>query len=106
MKINRKMKSGYSTEIAKQYVTEGKPIYFVSSFEEIQHKYVDGERTNEIAAYKYYFVQEGLNPFAIKFENEIIDMPSFLSKVSVIDLEAVEVRSNVYFKAKSIEVIK
>ncbi|MBB2507474.1 hypothetical protein G5S33_00865 [Staphylococcus cohnii subsp. cohnii] len=105
MKINRFKKNGYSSEVAKRYV-EDKDIYFVSSFPEVQFKYENDQRTNEITGYKYYFLQEGLNPFIIKFEDEIKELPPFLSKVTIENLEGIEIRSNVYFKAQSITVAK
>lgn len=104
MKIQNK--NGYSLEIANKYVSGDKDLYWVSSFEEIQYRYEDNQRTNEIAAYKYYFAQEGLNPFAVKFEKKIKSMPEFLSKVKLVGLEGIEVRNNVYFKAQDIEVVE
>ena len=49
-----------------------------------------------------YFVQEGVNPFAVKFEKKP-KLPTFLSEVTLDKLEAIEIRSKVYFRAENVK---
>ena len=85
-------KGGYSDTTANKYVKVNKPIHSVST-------------ELEIIAYKATFVQEGLEPFQIKFKDKI-KLPEFLSLVEFDNLQAVEVRYNVYFKADGIKEVK
>lgn len=97
--------NSYSEATAKLYITTDKPVTNVSSEIEIQYNWVDGKRTDEITGYKLYFAQEGVNPFAVKFKNKP-SLPPFLSEVKFDNLEAIEIRSNVYFRAAGLRVIK
>ncbi|MFT8425150.1 MAG: hypothetical protein ABF682_02425 [Liquorilactobacillus sp.] len=60
---------------------------------------------DEIKGYKLYFSQEGVNPFAVKFE-KMPSLPPFLSEVKLDNLEAIEIHSNVYFSAEGVRVVK
>ena len=62
---------------------------------------MEGKRTEEITGYKLFFAQEGVNPFAVKFV-EKPKLPKFLSEVFLEKLEAIEIRSQVYFRAESV----
>lgn len=105
MKTNNINKSSYSETTAQQYIKTDKPVQSVSSFIEVQYEYLNNQRTNNIKGYKLWFIQEGLNPFSIKFENKP-DLPKFLSLVEFENLQGIEIRSNVYFKADSVKVVK
>lgn len=98
-------KGGYSDTTANKYVKVNKPIHSVSTELEPQQLFEDGKPTGEIIAYKATFVQEGLEPFQIKFKDKI-KLPEFLSLVEFDNLQAVEVRYNVYFKADGIKEVK
>lgn len=105
MKTKNK-KSSYSLETAVKYIQDDKPIYNVSSEIETQLVWTDdGKRTDEVAGYKIYFSQEGVNPFAVKFA-KMPSLPPFLSEVKLDNLEAIEIRSNVYFRAEGVRVVK
>ncbi len=78
-----------------------KPFINVSSEIEVQYKWIEGKRTDEVTGYKLFFVQEGVNPFAVKFERKP-ELPKFLSEVTLEKLEAIEIRSKVYFRAESV----
>lgn len=97
--------NAYNEETARQYISNDKPIINVSSEVEIQYKWIDGKRTDEITGYKLYFSQEGVNPFAVKFEKKPT-LPPFLSEVKLDKLEAIEIRSNVYFRSEGVRVVK
>ncbi|EAD2625002.1 hypothetical protein G6R46_002845 [Listeria monocytogenes] len=97
--------NAYNEETARQYISNDKPIINVSSEVEIQYKWIDGKRTDEITGYKLYFSQEGVNPFAVKFEKKP-PLPPFLSEVKLDKLEAIEIRSNVYFRSEEVRVVK
>ena len=94
--------NSYAEITVKKYLSEEKPIINVSSEIEPQRRW-DGEKyTDEILAYKMYFAQEGVNTFAVKFKKKP-KLPQFLSEVTLEKLEAIEIRSKVYFRAESIE---
>lgn len=95
----------YSEETAHQYIKKGLPLKCATSFIEVQHEYVENKRTDKITGYKVWFVQEGLNPFSVKFEKEP-RLPSFLALVELENLQGIEIRNNVYFKATGIKEIK
>lgn len=64
-------KGGYSATTAIEYVNPTKPIYSLSIELEPQQLFEDGKPTGEIIAYKATFVQEGLEPFQVKFEDKV-----------------------------------
>ena len=92
--------SSYSSETTGKYIVDDKPIYNVSSEVETQYNYIEKKRTDEVKGYKLYISQEGVNPFAVK------SLPPFLSEVKLDNLEAIEIRSNVYFRAEGVRVVK
>lgn len=98
-------KGGYSATTATEYLNPTKPIHSLSVELDPQQLFEDGKPTGEIIAYKATFVQEGLEPFQVKFKDKI-KLPDFLSLVQFDNLQAVEVHYNVYFKADSIKEVK
>lgn len=77
--------NSYAEITVKKYLSEEKPIINVSSEIEPQRRW-DGEKyTDEILAYKMYFAQEGVNPFAVKFKKKP-KLPQFLSEVNDIGI--------------------
>lgn len=103
MKINQT--SGYSQRTAKKFITRGVPIKFVGPELEPKFKWEDGKRTNKIEAYETWFIQEGLPPFQVKFSKQV-ELPDYESIVEFDNLQACEVRNNVYFKADGMKVVK
>ncbi|WP_433956862.1 hypothetical protein [Cytobacillus horneckiae] len=97
--------NAYNEETARQYISHDKPIINVSSEIETQYNWIDGKRTNEVTSYKLYFTQEGVNSFAVKFLKKPL-LPPFLSEVKMDKLEAIEIRSNVYFRSEGVRVVK
>ena len=98
----KNIRNSYDEAITRKYLSDEKPIINVSSEIEPQRRW-DGEKyTDETLAYKIYLAQEGVNPFAVKFEKKP-KLPPFLSEVTLEKLEAIEIRSKVYFRAESIE---
>ena len=97
--------NSYSGATSALYIDENKSIINVSSEIEKQYNWIDGKRTDEVVGYRAYFVQEGVNPFVVKFEKEPT-LPTFLSEVKLDNLEAIEIRSNVYFRATGVRVVK
>ncbi|MCR8643023.1 hypothetical protein NV379_10170 [Paenibacillus sp. N1-5-1-14] len=98
-------RNAYNENTAKQYISDEKPIISVSPEVETQYNWIDGKRTDEVTGYKLYFVQEGVNPFMVKFVNKPSLAP-FLSEVRLDKLEAIEIRSNVYFRSEGVRVVK
>ncbi len=101
----RNRKGGYSTITANEYIDNKQGIYCLSTELEPQQLFEDGKPTGEIIAYKATFIQEGLEPFQVKFEDKI-KLPDFMSLIQLDNLQAVEVRYNVYFKADGIKEVK
>ncbi|MBU0454921.1 hypothetical protein KX728_01390 [Streptococcus oralis] len=101
----RNRKGGYSTNTANEYIDNKQGIYCLSTELEPQQLFEDGKPTGEIIAYKATFIQEGLEPFQVKFEDKI-KLPDFMSLIQFDNLQAVEVRYNVYFKADGIKEVK
>lgn len=101
----RNRKSGYSTITANEYIDNKQGIYCLSTELEPQQLFEDGKPTGEIIAYKATFIQKGLEPFQVKFEDKI-KLPDFMSLIQFDNLQAVEVRYNVYFKADGIKEVK
>lgn len=99
---SKNVKNNYDEATAKKYLSEKKPIVNVSSEVEEQYRWVEGKCTDEITGYRMYFVQEGVNPFAVKFEKKP-KLPTFLSEVTLDKLEAIEIRSKVYFRAENVK---
>ncbi|MFS9062992.1 hypothetical protein [Streptococcus infantis] len=101
----RNRKGGYSTITANEYIDNKQGIYCLSTELEPQQLFEDGKPTGEIIAYKATFIQKGLEPFQVKFEDKI-KLPDFMSLIQFDNLQAVEVRYNVYFKADGIKEVK
>ncbi|MDW7798540.1 hypothetical protein SCQ32_03715 [Streptococcus canis] len=101
----RKRKAGYSAVTAKEYIDFKQAVHSLSTELEPQIKFEDRQPTGEIIAYKAWFTQKGLPPFQVKFE-EKVKLPDFMSLVQFENLQAVEVRYNVYFKADGIKEVK
>lgn len=96
MKRNRN--NGYSTTLAKEYISSDASLTSLSTKPEAQYKWVNGKRTDSIGAYQAWFSQEGLGAFKVKFKKEP-QLPPYLSTVQLDNLEACEVGNNVYFRA-------
>jgi hypothetical protein len=98
-------KGGYSIETAATYIDSSKPVYSLSVELEPQHKWQNNEPTEEIIGYRAWFSQEGLEPFEVKFASKV-KLPNYLAKVEFDQLEACEVRTQVYFRAAGLKEVK
>ncbi|MDN5440635.1 MULTISPECIES: hypothetical protein [Lactobacillales] len=105
MKFNTHRQSGYSSMLADTIVSKNKPVHTISTELTPQQKFEDKKPTGEIIAYKSWFIQAGLPPFEVKFTDKI-QLPPYLSVVEFINLQAVEVSYNVYFKADGLREVK
>lgn len=97
----KQTKNCYDESIVAKYLLDEKPVINVSSEIEVQYKWIEGKCTDEIEAYRLYFSQEGVNPFAVKFVTKP-KLPRFLAEVELEKLEAIEIRSKVYFRAENV----
>lgn len=95
----------YSEAVARKFINSSVSTKCVTTFIETQYEYVDKQRTDNIKGYKLWFIQEGLNPFTVKFAKKPA-LPPFLSIVDFENLQGIEIRSNVYFKADGLKVVK
>ncbi|MGU7920804.1 hypothetical protein ACS6YF_11485 [Streptococcus suis] len=93
--LNRQ--NGYSAETAQKYFDVDKPFISLSPEADKRKNWVDGQPSDTFH-YRHWFVQEGTPPFEVKFE--VIQKINQFDEVEFDALEAVEVRGNVYFKAK------
>lgn len=100
-----KRNGGYSADTANNYIDNKQPIYSLSTELEVQHRWRDNRPTDEITGYRAWFSQNGLEPFQVKFDNQI-KLPTYLSKVIFENLEACEIRNKVYFKSAALKEVK
>lgn len=98
-------KGGYSTDTAATYVDQSQPVYSLSVELEPQHKWQNNEPTEEITGYRAWFSQEGSEPFQVKFATQV-KLPQYLAKAKFDQLEACEVRGQVYFRATELKEVK
>lgn len=98
-------RSGYSYVVANAYIKNSQPVYSLSTELERQRKWRNNQPTDEIVGYRAWFTQEGLPPFQVKFSQQI-KLPAYLKKVEFQDLEACEVRNDVYFRASNIKEVQ
>lgn len=105
MKITNKNSSSYSEQTANDYINPKVPVKCATSTIETIFDYQDGKRTENVKGYRLWFVQEGLNPFTVKFETQPV-LPEFLALVKFDNLQGIEIRNNVYFKADGISEVK
>ena len=105
MKTTFSKTNQYSEAVAHKFINSNVPTKCATTFIETQYEYVDKQRTENIKGYKLWFIQEGLNPFTVKFTKKP-ELPPFLSIVDFENLQGIEIRSNVYFKADGLKVVK
>lgn len=101
MRINNFQKHSYSSDTAKKYINSGKDLMLASAHIEETFDYDENHNRN-ITGQRIWLIQEGLNPFYIKLPTGVkIDVKQF-DKISLNNLEAIEIKNNVYFRAESI----
>lgn len=100
-----KVHSGYTSSNAEKYIDDAQPIHLLSTELEKQFEYVDGKRTDNISGYKAWFSQEGAPAFTVKFANDF-KLPKYMALVEFDNLQAIEIRYNVYFKANGLTEVK
>ena len=96
--------TGYSASLAQDALGH-EIVYLVGLTLETQYEYADNKRTDNITGYQVWVATDNHNPFKVKFAVE--DQPN-LSTLNIGDvvtfegLEAVQIKSNVYFRAKKL----
>lgn len=105
MKIKNNFKqNSYSKEIAEKYVDSNSTFTLLSSDAEEMYTFENNKRVP--TGLKIWVLQSGINPFSIKLPAQVTVSAKQLEQVKLVDLEAIEVRNNIYFRASSIEKIK
>lgn len=104
--MKARITNGYSKQLAGEYVDPDSPFYFLSSEPLEQSEYKNGKPSGKIGAYQYWFVQEGVNPFKIKFFEKLDENLNQMEQVKIDSLEATEYKRNIYFKAIGLEVVE
>ncbi|MDT2828288.1 hypothetical protein P7H59_07415 [Enterococcus viikkiensis] len=101
MKINTFQRRSYSSETANKYLNANKEFILASATIEETFEY-DGNNNRNVTGKRVWVLQESLNPFYVKLPASIeIDAKQF-DKVSFENLEAIEIKNNVYFRASTI----
>lgn len=107
--MKSKLRNGYSSELAKFYVSSKEDIISLSPELEPQYKWeakdTTRKPTSEIIGYRAWFSIKGEQPFQVKFLNKV-SLPSYLAKVKFEGLEACEVRNKIYFRASDIKEVQ
>lgn len=96
---------GYSREMADKALN-GEQLYLVGLQLETQREYVNDEPTNNITGYQLWVATPSHNPFKVKFsveEQPNLDGFSIGDPISFDNLEAIQIRNNVYFRASKIK---
>ncbi len=102
---NENNKRRLHNTLADKIISQKQPIYSLSTELEPQQRFEEGKPTGEIVAYKAWFVQEGQDPFQVKFEDKI-ELPAFQSMIQFDTLQACEVKYNIYFKANDLKEVR
>lgn len=108
MKIGfKKTSGGYTSSLAKEFVSKELPIQWIGPEMETHYKWDDVTKsyTDEIKDYRGWFVQEGLPPFQVAFPKQV-DAPEYLQIVEFKNLKAAKYRNNVYFRADDLKEVK
>ncbi|WP_434716767.1 hypothetical protein [Lacticaseibacillus paracasei] len=99
-------KAGYSKSVADDYIRQDLPVVFVTSLEETMYKYEDNHRTDQVTGHRYWFVQEGINPFQVKFPEKLSEGLNLFDELTFEELEGIEIRGNIYFRAQGVKPFK
>lgn len=93
--------SGYSVETAKEYIDINGECFVVEDAQ-IVFKYDESERkyTDEFSHVKVKLVQKGSEAFVVKIEAKVEAKQGDI--VTLKNVEACEIRRDVYFKAETI----
>ena len=97
--------NGYNRSTAEKAIN-GENIYLVGLELETQYEYVNNERTNNVTGYQIWVAAPSHNPFKIKFSvDEQPNLENFnIGDIVTFDnLEAIQIRNNVYFRASKIK---
>lgn len=112
----KKEESGYSAELANEYVMGSKPFVYCGMYPEVRYAYENNQyNRDKILSVKYWVYQniEELgedgkqNPFLVKIETDKLEDMPFGTNVTFEDLQACVITrkfgSDTYFKAKSLK---
>ena len=105
MAFKIKTQNGYNTSLPQEALGN-ETIHIVGLELETQYEYEDGKRTDTITGYQVWVATASHNPFRIKFLPE--DKPNLTyfelgDEVVFDNLEAIQIKNNVYFRAKGIK---
>lgn len=101
--MKAKQSTGYSSHTAAKYVDVDSEFVVLTVEGDPSFVWKDSERTDEINGYNYWFIEnDGAEPLKVKFAKKLTGL-SFLDRVHLVDLVAVEVNRNVYFKARGVK---
>ena len=105
MAFKIKNQNGYSEQFATEALGS-ETLHIVGLELETQYEYENNARTNTISGYQAWIATASHNPFRVKFLPENKPDLTFFSigdEVSFEKLEAIQIKNNVYFRAKSIQ---
>lgn len=98
-------KTSYSKSVADDYINKDLPVVYVTNVVETMYKYEDSHRTDSVSGYRYWFIQDGLNPFRVKFSEKLSEGLNAFDQVTFDELEGIEIKGNVYFRAKGVKLL-
>lgn len=105
MKIKNNFKqNSYTKELAEKYIESNSSFMMLSSEAEEMYTFENNKRVP--TGWKIWVLQAGVNPFSVKLPAQVTVSAKQLDQIRLVDLEAIEVRNNIYFRASSIEKIK
>ncbi|WP_307976745.1 hypothetical protein [uncultured Streptococcus sp.] len=99
-----KQHGGYSTATATEALGDDN-LYLVGKIVETQYEYIDNKPTKNVTGYQVWVATDNQNPFKVKFLEDKPDLSGLaIGDVVVFDqLEAIQIKSNVYFRATGIQ---
>ena len=105
MAFKIKSQNGYSENFAEEALG-GETLHIVGLELETQFEYENNTRTDTVTGYQVWVSTTTHNPFRVKFLPE--DKPDLTyftlgDEVTFDHLEAIQIKTNVYFRAKAIK---
>lgn len=105
MAFKIKSQNGYSESFAEEALG-GETLHIVGLELETQFEYENNTRTDTVTGYQVWVSTTTHNPFCVKFLPE--DKPDLTyftlgDEVTFDHLEAIQIKTNVYFRAKAIK---
>lgn len=100
-----KKTGGYSFDRASQYIDVESAALLLTTEAIPMKKFEDNKPTDVVEFYRYWFLQEGTEPFEVKLKEEL-SSPTYLGNYVFENIEATLFNNNVFFRADSAKAVK